>query len=227
MIRKVSLAVIMVGIILMAAPNIANETVRVKTEMNVEAMEEMPAEEMQENQQQEAEFNYDVVEDIGIAEVVTETVQPVDDKIIGQLLIPDIGLNLPIMKGISNSSLLGGAGTMKENQIMGEGNYALAGHYNKNRSILFGGLMEIQKGSLIFITDKTTVYEYLVYETIVVPDTEMDRISDKISEEKGVPVISLMTCYYSSKTGKRFFAVGELVKKYPYDEEFAGKYGVN
>ena len=28
-----------------------------------------------------------------------------------------------------------------------------------------------------------------------------------------------MTCYYSSKTGKRYFVLGDLVKNYPYDEK--------
>ena len=46
----------------------------------------------------------------------------------------------------------------------------------------------------------------------------MEMLDNKRSEEQGKPIISLMTCYYSSKTGKRFFALGELVDEYPVED---------
>ena len=39
--------------------------------------------------------------------------------------IPELNMNLPIFKGFENVALYYGAGTMKENQVMGQGNYSL------------------------------------------------------------------------------------------------------
>ena len=63
------------------------------------------------------------------------------------------------------------------------------------------------------------VYEYRIYDTLIVPDTAMYMLEHDIAEERGKPIISLMTCYYTSKNGKRFFALGELVDEYPYRED--------
>lgn len=45
----------------------------------------------------------------------------------------------------------------------------------------------------------------------------MDMLSDDKANKRRKPIISLMTCYHSSNTGKRFFALGELVDEYPID----------
>ena len=84
----------------------------------------------------------------------------------------------------------------------------------KNKDLLFGSLMDIEKGSKVYVSDGEKIYEYVIYNTVVVPDTAMEMLSDNKADEKGKPIISLMTCYFSSKTGKRFFAIGELVDEY-------------
>ena len=49
--------------------------------------------------------------------------------VIGGISIPELNMNLPIFKGLENVALYYGAGTMKENQVMGQGNYSLASHH--------------------------------------------------------------------------------------------------
>ncbi len=50
--------------------------------------------------------------------------------VIGGIAIPELGINLPIFKGLGNTELIYGAGTMKEEQVMGgENNYSLASHH--------------------------------------------------------------------------------------------------
>lgn len=88
----------------------------------------------------------------------------------------------------------------------------------KDKSLLFGSLMDIEEESIVKITDKKTVYEYKIYETVLVPDTAMYMLEHNRAEDRGKPIISLMTCYYTSKNGKRFFALGELVDEYPYEQ---------
>jgi sortase A len=104
---------------------------------------------------------------------------------------------------------------MKPDLVMGEGNYSLASHYSKNNQ-LFGGLLKIEKGAIVKITNKKVVYEYMIYDTQIVPDTALYMLDNNRADKRGKPILSLMTCYYTSKNGKRFFALGELVDQYPY-----------
>ena len=162
----------------------------------------------------EAEFDYDAIEDVDIMAVLRGSFRIDKELIIGTLFIPDLGVNLPIMKGLSDSNLMVGASTMKPDQSFGEGNFSLAGHYMKNKDLLFGSLMDIELDTMVYISDGEKVYEYEIYETLVVPDTAIEMISDEKADEVGKPLISLMTCYFTSKSGQRFFALGELVDKY-------------
>jgi sortase A len=75
-----------------------------------------------------AEYDFSSVSDINALNLYGD-IKNIDSRyIIGQIVVNDIGMNLPILKGISNSNLAVGAATMKDGQKMGEGNYALAGH---------------------------------------------------------------------------------------------------
>lgn len=224
MIKKIlSLVVILAGIIMLMLPNITNMLIKNTSKSNVDYIENVSAEELEKNQGRKAEFNFASVKDVDVSSTLKDIEKIDKNLIIGQLIIPDLNMNLPIIKGVSKINLLAGAATMKNDQVMGRGNFSLAGHRMKNKGVLFGGLMGIKKGSIIKLTNKKTVYEYVIYETLVVPDTEVDMISDDLAKKRGKPVVTLMTCYYSSKTGKRFFAVGELVKEYPYKESLSEK----
>jgi len=77
---------------------------------------------------------------------------------------------------------------------MGEGNYTLAGHNNGDKKLLFGSLMDIKKGAIVRITDKTDIYEYKIYDTKVVDSTALDLLENAESDKVGKPIISLMTC---------------------------------
>ena len=164
------------------------------------------------------DFDFSAIQDVDIMSVIKGSLNFDKKLVIGLLLIPDLDIDLPILKGITDANLMAGAATMRKDQIMGGGNYPLSGHNMKNKDLLFGRLMDIEVGSEIIVTDGKIVYEYEIYENIVVPDTALDMILDKKAEERGKPIISLMTCFHSSKTGKRFFSLGELVDEYPYED---------
>lgn len=214
-----SIAAVCFGILLVCLPLIVSKVISLKSDNAINQFNNFKADVIQNNMLLTAEYNFEYISDINALNLYKD-IKNIDSKyIIGQIVINDIGLNLPILKGISNSNLAAGAATMKEGQKMGKGNYALAGHYNKNKYVLFGGIMYIKKGSVILITDKRYIYEYVVSDTKIAYDTETYLISDQLAERKSKPLITLMTCYYSSKTGKRYFVIGEFVRKYPYDEK--------
>ena len=164
------------------------------------------------------EFDFSAIQDVDIMSVIKGSLNFDKKLVIGLLLIPDLNMDLPILKGITDANLMAGAATMRKDQVMGKGNYPISGHNMKNKDLLFGHLMDIVVGTRVIISDGVMVYEYEIYENIVVPDTALDMILDKKADERGKPIISLMTCFHSSKTGKRFFALGELVDEYPYED---------
>lgn len=216
--KIIPIALIVFGIILILLPYLSDLIVKLKNKEALAYINGISPDKMQKNLLNDADFDFNNVKDISLSSTLLSSAKLDPNLIIGQLVIPDINLNLPVVKGLSDTNLLAGIGTMKKDQIMGKGNYSLAGHHMRRKDTLFGGLMDIKRGSLVKITDKKIVYEYVIYETKVVPDTAVEMISDDISKKKGKPIISLMTCFRTSSTGKRFFAMGELVREYPYDE---------
>lgn len=165
----------------------------------------------------DTEFDFEAVEDVDLQSALKGALNYDKSKVEGLLYIPDLNLKLPIMNGLTDANLLAGAGTMKKDQKLGEGNFSLAGHNMKDKSLLFGSLMDIKDASKVYATDGEYIYEYIINKREVVPDTRIDMIRDDKAKDK--PIISLMTCYHTSKTGKRFFAVGELVDSYPIEND--------
>jgi sortase A len=214
-----SITVIMTGAVLISTGCIINKIILNNSSKALEEMNNFTEDMISRNQGIDAVYDYDAISDLDLVNIIRNAQNDHTKYIIGQIIIEDISLNLPILKGTTNSNLSVGAATMKEDQQMGEGNYALAGHYNKNPHVLFGGIMNIKKGSIIFLTDKKFIYEYRVYDTYITNDKATDMLSDAKSIEKGTPIITLMTCYYSSKTGKRYFVVGEYITKYHYNAD--------
>src|SRR5699024_5470422 len=210
--RIISIVLIIVGVFLLMTPFITD--IIIKYQSKKLSKDNLTAEDIEKNNKAEVEFDFSSIEDVDINTAMNVVIETDESLIVGELEIPDLNIHLPILKGLTNSNLLAGTGTMKPEQIMGQGNYPLAGHIMKNKDLLFGSLMDIEVGNIVTITDKKNVYKYKIYDTVVVPDTAMEMLSDEEAEKRGKPIISLMTCYYSSKTGKRFFALGELYEEW-------------
>ncbi|NLB41250.1 MAG: class A sortase [Clostridiales bacterium] len=215
--RFLSIILIVVGVVLLLIPTITDQIIKHYSE-NI-PIEEITADEIEENNKKQVEYDFSVIKDIEISSVINGALNHDNDLVVGTMKIPDLGISLPVMKGLSDANLISGVATMKEDQILGQGNYTLAGHYTKNKKILLGGILDISIGSIVYLSDKKFVYEYRIYDTVVVPDTALDMLLDEKAEERGKPILSLMTCYYTSKNGTRFFALGELLSTYP-DETF-------
>lgn len=218
--KTISSILIIIGILLIVSPLINNQIIKNRVEISQEITKEITVEQIEENEEEEAVYDYEDIRDVEIRSTIAATIDmdkaKINENIIGQIIIEDLNINLPILKGVTHSNLLLGAGTMKADLVMGEGNYSLAGHYTKDKQ-LFGRLLEIESGTIVKITNKKIVYEYMIYDTQIVPDTSFYMLDHDRAERRGKPILSLMTCYYTSKNGKRFFALGELVDQYPYE----------
>ena len=148
---------IIIGIIIMLIPTFTNFYLKSKVKESVKDVIEMEPIELEKNLDNEAEFDYSIIEDIEVTSTLLNENKANKDLIIGHLTIPSINLNIPVFKGINNTNLLAGSATMRENQIMGQGNYPIAGHYSKNKNVLFGALMDVKVGDIIKLTDKKNI----------------------------------------------------------------------
>lgn len=109
---------------------------------------------------------------------------------VGRIEIVNIGMFLPILEGVSQENLSVGAGTMKANQQLGRGNFALAGHYMTDAGLLFGGIKNVTVGSGIYITYYSDVAYYTVTEVKHITKNDGEVILDS----QGEGILTLITC---------------------------------
>ncbi|MFJ8264175.1 class A sortase [Rummeliibacillus sp. NPDC094406] len=157
-------------------------------------------------------FDFNEVKNISLQDVINAQTKKKDVHAIGAISVPDITMQLPIVYGISNVNLTIGAGTMKADQTMGQGNYALAGHNMNNDKTLFSPLTRAKKGMKIYITDFKNIYEYKISDMFIVKPTQVEVIQDQADEK----LITLVTCNYNGE--KRMIVRGMFIKKLPYSD---------
>ncbi len=215
--RIISSLLIIGGILFISMPFIKNQLIKENVDKNMKLVEEISYEEIEINESREAIFDYSSVRDVSFTTILNNRSKVDYDYLVGYITIDQLNIDLPILKGVTDANLLVGASTMKEDQLMGKGNYTLAGHYISDKKTLFGPLLDIEIGTIVKISNKSTVYEYEIFDTRIVPDTAMYMLEDSRADKRRKPIISLMTCYYTSRNGQRFFALGELVDEYPHE----------
>lgn len=138
--------------------------------------------------------------------------------IIGIIKVPAIKLELGILKGVLNRNLYLGVGTMRKDQVMGSGNYPLAGHHTQSYGVMFNRVPELKAGQLMYVTDKETIYTYRVYERKKVHESDVYVIYDQIAQQRGKPVLTLATCFNLREPEARVIVHGELMDSQPYTE---------
>ena len=166
-------------------------------------------EDIETNKNAEVTFDFNQVQSISTEAVLKAQWEAQQLPVIGGIAIPDLGINLPIFKGLSNVALMYGAGTMKEAQVMGQGNYSLASHHIFGiagaSETLFSPLYKAQPGMKIYITDQQTIYVYVIQ---TVETLEPERV-DVIDDYPGKTEITLVTCEDAEAT-MRTVVGGEL-----------------
>lgn len=179
---------------------------------SLEQAKEITRTEVAENEErtEDVTFKFEDVEPLSLENIVKYQGQG-GRYSMGQVAIPELNMKIPIYKGVSNYVLATGAGTMKENQKMGEGNYALASHnYFGDKTILFSPLVDAKQGMKIYITDLENIYEYEITSVDIIEPTKVSVIYD----QKDKTEITLITCDDLNATN-RYCVKGKFVTKYP------------
>lgn len=165
-------------------------------------------EDIEKNAQKDTSFDFEEVQTLSIVDVLKAQSELKHMPVIGGIAIPSVEMQLPIIKGVQNSALAVGAGTMKENQQLGVGNYALAGHYFDGKDILFGSLYKVNIGDSIYLTDLQQIYEYQISTINVIEATDVYIIED-IPDKS---ILTLITC--AEKGMKRLSVQADFLNSY-------------
>lgn len=224
--KKIALVVLLmiVGLLLIFSNQISNYYIKYMSDKAAtEVKTEITAEKIETNKNApitDADmFDFSKVKPLSAEDNIIERPSFDSKNVIGIVNIPSRNIFMPIYRGVLNVNLKTGAGTLKNSQVMGERNYPIAGHHNRNYGVLFNRVPEMKNGENIYITDKKTVYTYKVYDYKKVPETATKWIEDSVATEHGKPVITLITCFQRGETGERILVFGELVSKEDYNEK--------
>lgn len=137
-----------------------------------------------------ASYNFQAVKPLSLASLSSAALSKHAVAAVGKVLIPQVGINLPIALGVGNAELAFAAGTLNPNQRMGEANYALAGHHMaQDETVLFGPLVKTSVGMTAYITDMAKVYVYQIYARKYISATTVS-----ILDPTPGPELTLVTC---------------------------------
>lgn len=204
-----------VGLVLIFNKPIRN--MMIATKSNHYQLQNVSKEKIEKNKKADVSFDFAAVKSVGFQSVLSNQFDSQPLPVIGGIAIPELNINLPIFKGVGNTSLLYGAGTMKADQVMGEGNYTLAGHnmtgFTSDLSILFTPLEKAKAGMSIYVTDKNNVYQYKIDKIDVVTPEHVEVLNDTPGKKE----ITLVTCADAEAT-HRIIVHGTFVDEKAYDK---------
>lgn len=168
------------------------------------------------NKTAEATYDFSSVQSVSVKSLLTSS--GTDLPVVGGIAIPDLAINLPIFKGVTNDNLLYGAGTMKDSQVMGgENNYALASHHvfglTGSSQMLFSPLEKAKVGITIYLTDKSMIYTYKITEIVSVSPEQTEVLDDVAGES----TLTLVTCEDKEAT-KRLIVKATLTDSITYQK---------
>lgn len=215
LILMITIGIVIIGIVvgkpLLSAYNVSQAT-------NGDVFSEVSAEQMAQNQTRDVSLDGEIIGDG--SEYDPQLIENIDyvpsdaeinvDDMVGQIYIPAVDLHQPILDPMTNENLWVSAVTMKPNQKMGEGNYALAGHMMANKNLLFSPLENAEAGQVVYLTDRDTVYEYTIDTVEVVHETSGEVILDDVGDE----MITLVTCEHPWNPNTRIVVQGQLNSEY-------------
>lgn len=129
----------------------------------------------------------------------------------GNIEIPSIDVDLPILEGTTNDNLWAGATTFRPNQSIDKGNYTLLSHNVGYSGMLFSDLPSVKKGSKVKVTSyadgEKKTQEYKITKTEVVDyQDDVDVLNDTKDRK-----LTLITCLEPDNMEDRFVVTAEPV----------------
>lgn len=157
-----------------------------------------------------ANVNVNTAQQPGTANTTTaRNFPPVGTKD-NRILIPKIGVNMPIVEGKTAAALDHGAWRLPQTSVDPHvGNMAISAHryrFKPPSTETFYLLDQLVNGDTFLLEWNGKEYMYRVQETKVVLPTAMEVLNPTLS-----PVVTLITCTPLFSTAKRLIVIGALV----------------
>lgn len=151
-----------------------------------------------------------------------EQIMNLGDGVMAELMIPCIGVDLPVYHGMEESILERGVGHMARTAlpIGGEGNHCvLAGHTGLPGTLLLTELDQVKEGDCFYIKVMEETLAYQVDQVLVVEPED----SSALKAEAGKDYVTLVTCTPYGINTHRLLVRGERIPYTP-DAEKGGDY---
>ncbi|KXB41566.1 sortase family protein [Amygdalobacter nucleatus] len=115
---------------------------------------------------------------------------------IGRIVIDSVNINLPIVKGATETPLKYGAGWYDYSSKIGEqgGNAVILAHRMLTYGRMFNRLDEVKNGDIVEINYDNKIYKYKVYDSFSVDPKQQDMYECFKPLDNGKTVITLVTC---------------------------------
>lgn len=121
-----------------------------------------------------------------------------------ELEIPSIKLKEKVLDETNEENLSIALTQLKQGQVAGKGNFAIAGHRGYLKKHFFRKLPAVEQGDQIILHASQKKYIYKVRELQVIKPTEVEIVNDHQGKEE----ITLITCTIGGR--KRIAVTGEL-----------------
>lgn len=200
---------ILAAVVLLAIEPAKNYLIQRGSSQNT--VSNLTREQIEANQQAEVTYNWEDINTLSASEVLASSINPSDLPTIGGMAIPELAMNLPIYKGVSNEGMFYGAGTLYPEQEMGMSNYSLASHHSINEGLLFEPLMRAEMGQTIYLTDLDQIYVYQIDYIDTVPANAVE-VTYPTEEAR----ITLITC--DTDLIDRVIVQGQLIETIDVDD---------
>lgn len=126
---------------------------------------------------------------------------------IGQLIIPEVNINLPIYNTPTNETLSSGVAKYNSNWPFLKGNTVLAAHNFLESHVLLYNLKDLKPRDYAYITDYKKVYVFKVTSNEI-----MNQSHTEVLEQTKLPTLTLIRCVGGVGTPNRLIVKGDLVK---------------
>lgn len=215
--KKVGILFILLAMLMFGLYFGTGTIIKFFSKSNPEVISDITHEEIQENNQREAIFQWDAITAIDSISVL-KTAGPIDkDAIIGQMIIPELEIDLPVLRGLTAENLNHGVATLYSDVRMGEGNFAIAGHNMGSHNVLLNRLYDMPERPFdLYLHDKKTVYHYVIYAKLHTDQYAFQYTEQAEADRHGSPIVSILTCDRPYEEDQRIFVMAELVDTYPY-----------
>ena len=195
-----------VGVGLLLLEPLKNYLIQRGQEIN--AVNQLTREQISANEQREVTYNFEDVKTLNPYNVISQNVNPKDLPVVGAIAIPQVKMQLPIYKGVSDAGMYLGAGTLTPEQKMGESNYSIASHHSIHKGMLFQPLMDVKIGDTVYLTDLDKIYTYEINYKEQVDPYRLDLI-----EPTDEAIVTMITC--DATLEYRVVVQAKLVKTTP------------